>query len=43
MSAKHGFLIHARSEPGVLHELTGVIAAHPANIASVTIVEDGPP
>ena len=43
MSAKHGFLIHARSEPGVLHELTGVIAAHQGNIASVTIVEEGPP
>jgi energy-converting hydrogenase B subunit Q len=43
MSDKHGFLIHARSEPGVLHELTGVIAAHQGNIASVTIIEEGPP
>ena len=38
-----GVLVVARSGPGVLHELTGVIAAHGGDIASVEIVEDKPP
>jgi energy-converting hydrogenase B subunit Q len=33
-----GIVIEARDEPGVLHELTGVIARHRANIASVEIL-----
>lgn len=33
-----GIVIEARDEPGVLHELTGVIARHEANIASVEIL-----
>lgn len=33
-----GVVIEARDEPGVLHELTGVIARHRANIASVEIL-----
>ena len=40
---KLGVLVVARSGPGVLHELTGVIAAHGGDIASVEIVEDKPP
>ena len=38
-----GILIVARSGLGVLHELTGVIARHNGNIASVEIVEERPP
>ncbi len=34
-----GIVIEARNEPGVLHELTGVIARHRANIASVEILD----
>lgn len=33
-----GVVIEARDEPGVLHELTGVIARHRANIASIEIL-----
>jgi energy-converting hydrogenase B subunit Q len=33
----------ARSGPGVLHELTGVIARHQGDIASVSIIEQRPP
>ncbi|HUA20642.1 MAG TPA: DUF5612 domain-containing protein [Bryobacteraceae bacterium] len=38
-----GVLIVARSGLGVLHELTGVIAQHNGNIASVEIIEERPP
>ncbi len=38
-----GVLILARSGLGVLHELTGVIAQHNGNIASVEIIEERPP
>ncbi|HYL77133.1 MAG TPA: DUF5612 domain-containing protein [Bryobacteraceae bacterium] len=34
-----GLLVVARSGPGVLHELTGVIAGHRGDIASVEIME----
>jgi len=41
MSAERvGLLVVARSGPGVLHELTGVIARHDGDIASVEIVEE---
>jgi len=33
-----GILITVQDEPGVLHQLTGVIARHQANIASVEII-----
>ncbi len=40
MSAnRSGIFIVARSGPGVLHELTGVIAEHRGDIASVEIIE----
>jgi energy-converting hydrogenase B subunit Q len=43
MSAERiGVLIRVQSGPGVLHELTGVIARHHGDIASVDIVEGGP-
>ena len=35
-----GLLVVARSGPGVLHELTGVIARHNGDISSVEIVEE---
>jgi energy-converting hydrogenase B subunit Q len=37
MADKHGVLVRARSGPGVLHELTGVIARHHGDISSVEI------
>src|ERR1700694_2092960 len=38
-----GLVIVARSGLGVLHELTGVIARHRGDIASVEIIEERPP
>jgi energy-converting hydrogenase B subunit Q len=35
-------VVVARSGPGVLHELTGVIADHQGDIASVSIIEEEP-
>lgn len=40
MSAPVGILVSADSGPGVLHQLTGVIARRQGNISSVAIVED---
>ena len=37
MAEKHGVLVRADSGPGVLHELTGVIAKHQGDISSVEI------
>ena len=39
MSSKIGLLLQAASGPGVLHELSGVIARHQGDITSVEIVE----
>src|SRR6185312_6407324 len=36
----HGLLIHAGAGPGVLHQVTGVIAAHDGDIGSVSILEN---
>ena len=41
-SDKVGFVILAEGGPGVLHQLTGVIAAHSGDISSVEIVESHP-
>lgn len=43
MSGQVGIEIVARSGPGVLHELTGVIALHQGDIKSVEIIEEKPP
>lgn len=43
MSERVGILIHAHSGLGVLHQLTGVIAARQGNIGLVEILEDRPP
>jgi energy-converting hydrogenase B subunit Q len=34
-----GLMVRALSGPGVLHELTGIIAAHQGDIVSVTIID----
>ncbi|MEW5976089.1 MAG: DUF5612 domain-containing protein [Acidobacteriota bacterium] len=36
---ERALLIHSEDQPGVLHQLTGVIAAHQANISYIDIVE----
>lgn len=41
-SDKVGFVVLAQAGPGVLHQLTGVIAAHSGDISSVEIVESQP-
>ncbi len=41
-SDKFGLVILAEGGPGVLHQLTGVIAAHSGDIASIEIVESQP-
>jgi energy-converting hydrogenase B subunit Q len=43
MGARIGLLIHAESGPGVLHQITGVIARHGGDIVSVDILESRPP
>ena len=43
MAEKIGVVIVTRSGPGVLHELTGIIARHDGDISSVEIIEDRPP
>ena len=37
---RHGFLIDAVAGPGVLHQVTGVIAEHEGDIGSVSILEN---
>jgi len=39
MTEKIGVLVEAEPGPGILHQLTGVIARHGANITSIDIVE----
>ena len=40
MSERTGLLIDAQAGPGVLHQLTGVIARHQGDIASVDILDN---
>jgi energy-converting hydrogenase B subunit Q len=40
MSEKIGIVIEAEPGPGILHQLTGVIARHGGNITSVDILEE---
>ena len=42
-SEKVGLVILAEAGPGILHQLTGVIARHQGNITSVEIIESHPP
>jgi energy-converting hydrogenase B subunit Q len=37
-----GLLVHTDAGPGILHELTGVIARHRGDIASVEIIDNRP-
>ncbi len=41
-SEKVGLVITSEGGPGMLHELTGVIARHHGNILSVSIIETSP-
>jgi energy-converting hydrogenase B subunit Q len=41
-SNKHGLLVEAGSGPGVLHQVTGVMAEHDGDIGSVSILENSP-
>jgi energy-converting hydrogenase B subunit Q len=43
MSDRIGIYLQTTAEPGVLHQLTGVIAAHGSDIASVEITGAGTP
>lgn len=43
MADRIGIVVVARSGPGVLHELTGIIARHDGDIDSVEIIEERPP
>ncbi len=38
-----GLVVRAAPGPGILHQLTGVIARHRGDITSVEIIESGPP
>ncbi len=40
MTEKIGLLVEADPGPGILHQLTGVIARHQGNITSIEIVEE---
>lgn len=42
-NSKIGLLVRAESGPGVLHQLTGVIARHNGDITLIEIVESRPP
>lgn len=42
MAEKLGISIHAHAGPGVLHQLTGVMAQHGGDISSVEILESHP-
>ena|SRR5687767_13877813 len=42
-SEKIGAVLYVDPGPGVLHQLTGVIARHQGDIASVSIIESRPP
>src|SRR4051794_8751654 len=43
MPDRIGLMVRARSGPGILHEITGVIARHGGDIVSVDILESRPP
>jgi energy-converting hydrogenase B subunit Q len=43
LADKIGISVRAKSGPGVLHQLTGVVAQHGGDIASVDILESRPP
>jgi energy-converting hydrogenase B subunit Q len=43
MPDRIGIVVHAEPGPGVLHQITGVVASHLGDIASVDILDNGPP
>ncbi len=42
MADRIGIVVHAGTGPGILHQITGVIARHHGDIASVDILESAP-
>ena len=42
-SDRIGIVVHAASGPGILHQITGVIASYGGDISSVDILESRPP
>jgi energy-converting hydrogenase B subunit Q len=42
MADRIGIVVHAVSGPGILHQITGVIAQHDGDIASVDILDSDP-
>ena len=43
MADRIGIVVHAERGPGVLHQITGVIARHNGDIATVDILSSHPP
>jgi energy-converting hydrogenase B subunit Q len=43
MANRIGIVVHAERGPGVLHQITGVIARHEGDIANVDILSSNPP
>src|SRR4051794_38688643 len=43
MSVRIGLMVHAGTGPGILHEITGVIAAHKGDIVAVDILDSAEP
>ncbi|MBI1897149.1 MAG: DUF5612 domain-containing protein [Acidobacteria bacterium] len=43
MAEKIGIVVHASAGPGILHQLTGVVARLQGDITSVEIIENRPP
>ena len=43
MAERIGIVVHAERGPGVLHQITGVIARYEGDIATVDILSSHPP
>jgi energy-converting hydrogenase B subunit Q len=43
MAEKVGIVVHVETGPGVLHQLSGVVAAHAGDITSIAILETSAP
>jgi energy-converting hydrogenase B subunit Q len=43
MAERIGIVVHVETGPGVLHQLSGVVAGHSGDITSIAIVESTPP
>ena len=43
MADRIGIVVHAERGPGILHQISGVIARHEGDISSVDILSSNPP